>query len=169
MGRDTVNQEDTQDHTQSTHDNPGTATPPTPKNASGHQPKPRQTMGEHQQLICQTLGRWKRIPVHTNTPQHRQCSHPLSKPSHPIAYFEYMITAFEVTSASHKLKESALKKKYAIFANVPYLPIGTCPKKWSSFITQTVYLSTMLFGSLRASKTWAARYCDRHETLSQTT
>ena len=32
-----------------------------------HQPKARQTMGEHQKLICHTLDWWRPIPTHTNT------------------------------------------------------------------------------------------------------
>ena len=47
-----------------------------------------QIMGEHQKPICQTLDRWKPIPSHTNTHQHRHCSHPQSQPGHPSAHLE---------------------------------------------------------------------------------
>ena len=37
-------------------------------------------------LICQTPYRWKPIPTHTNTPQHKQCSYPQNQPGHPSAH-----------------------------------------------------------------------------------
>ena len=45
-----------------------------------HQPKARQTMGEHQKLTCHTLDWWRPIPTHTNTPITGSAATPVPTP-----------------------------------------------------------------------------------------
>ena len=46
-----------------------------------HQPKARQTMGEHQKLIHHTLDWWRPIPTHTNTPITGSAATPVPTPN----------------------------------------------------------------------------------------
>ena len=55
--------------------------PPPGTEINPHQPKARQTMGEHQRLICHTLDWWRPIPTHTNTPITGSAATPVPTPN----------------------------------------------------------------------------------------
>ena len=65
-----------------------------------HQPKARQTMREHQKLICHTLNWWKPIPTHTNTPSTGSAATPRANP----------ITSVPTPNAPKGITISALHK-----------------------------------------------------------
>ena len=85
--QDTVNQEENPREPRPTIEQPGEQ-PHHPhqkaqmcSETNPHQPKARQTVGEHQKLIYHTLDWWRPIPTHTNTPITGSAATPVPTPN----------------------------------------------------------------------------------------